>query len=675
MMRAKFVATVFVAALAVCLFVRDAQADCAPPPVPVPGLSGPPVWLPPTPGSTAWRAQLQDPRWAAGPVHAFAVHSAGATQQQALYRFVYSSNNLYVSIQALADADGIDGIDGVYFGITEGTGGAGAHMFYIQLDTGSPASPCAGVFHDPAPAPCPVPNSGGTITYYRTLDRTLSPPTWTAQPVPPAWLKNVATWGANTPNVAWAVTFQIDVTGPGITGATNMFFGTGIQMAAGTVLYLTSSSQPSVLNPAIGPGIPAGRTITDWSAFDPLGNACPPGITISSNSVGVLSGGSLTSNVNTCPIPPNPPGTTCTNTFRVEAQNVPASATAFSLRTRIRVADWGSTIADPNAPWIDFGIPPDIFVNPGPFPNPPWQWAQAGTTVDIDYTCGLSGSSRYCPALPGSSQQHQCMLVEIAPSPAAMGAPGFNIAPPAAVYRNMDFGTLSSLHEPATISLKGLQKVTKAARDRDVYIYLDTRNMPPHAREPREIPQKPLEVARAYAIRPPPAPRPNPNAGKRDAAVAGNPPGLLDLPLLTGDQALTQAYPTYRVFVYYDSGETVTVKGKVQKLLVPMVPFGFYLNHVGPFFGFNHSLEFLSGGATEIAPNFWVIHVANEGEVKVRTNVTAEEQPPGFGPPPVEHGHHCNCDIVGVSPWSPLALGLAGLGASALALRARRRRR
>src|SRR5579872_3236160 len=115
-----------VAALAVNLYVSAAHAapDCAPPPVPVPGLSGPPVWLPPTPGSTAWRAQLEDPRWAAGPVHAFAVTSAGGTQQQALYRFVYTGGSLYVSIQALADADGTDGVDAVYFGITEGTGGA-----------------------------------------------------------------------------------------------------------------------------------------------------------------------------------------------------------------------------------------------------------------------------------------------------------------------------------------------------------------------------------------------------------------------------------------------------------------------------------------------------------------------------------------------------------------------
>jgi hypothetical protein len=671
MMRAKAIALALVATLAVNLFDRDVAADCAAPPVPVPGLSGPPVWLPPAPGSTGWRAQLQDPRWAAGPVHAFSIcgpaaSCTGASSQQALYRFVYTGTTLYVSFQAIADPDGTDGTDAVYFGITDGAGGAGAHLFQIPLDTGSTASPCtttAGVFSD---GPCPIPTSSGLINYYKTLNRSAATPVWAAQPGPPGWLKKVATWPTGTPNVAWAVTLKIDVGLAGITGPTNMFYGTGIQLSAGppaAVIYLTSSSQPSATNLAIGPGIPAGVKITDWTAFDPLGNACPAGITISSNSVGVLSGGSLTNTVNTCP-----GAGPCANTFRVEAQNVPAGAASFALRTRIRVADWGSTIADPNAPWIDFGIPPDVFVkDPTYFTSPTWAWTQSGSTVDIDYLCSVTAGARYCPLLPGSTLQHQCILVEIAPSPDAVGTPGFNIQPPAAVYRNMEFGTLSTLREPATINLKGLQKITHAAMDRDVYIYVDTQNMPPPMRTPLEIAQWPLPIARAYAMHPPAVPQPNPDGAKR-----GNPPGPLDLPLLTGDQALAQVYPTYRVFVYYDSGKTVTVGTKVQKVLVPMVPFGFYLNHPGKFFGFRHGLDFLDGLATEIAPNFYVIHVANEGAVHIRTNVSTEDKPvEPQRPPPCR----CNCDVVGASEWSPLSIGVAALGASLLFLRARRRRR
>src|SRR5579872_1074941 len=157
-----------VAALAVNLYVSAAHAapDCAQPPVVVPGLSGPPVWLPPTPGSTAWRAQLQDPRWAGGPVYTFGdvVGGAAADQFDAQYRFVYQGNKLFVSIQVLVDSDGIDGTDAAYFGITDGTGAAGAHLFEMPLDTGDPPSPCASVVNDLSTGGhCPIPTSTGLI--------------------------------------------------------------------------------------------------------------------------------------------------------------------------------------------------------------------------------------------------------------------------------------------------------------------------------------------------------------------------------------------------------------------------------------------------------------------------------------------------------------------------------
>jgi hypothetical protein len=359
---------------------------------------------------------------------------------------------------------------------------------------------------------------------------------------------------------------------------------------------------------------------------------------------------------------------------------VPTAGSApFAIRTRIRVADWGMTIADPNAPWNDFGIPPDVFVRPPAyFTTPPWMWNQTGTTADIDYTCALDGVTGhgYCPWVPNAKaagQQHQCMLVEIGLAPGVTGTPGWVIQTPA-VYRNMEFGPLSTLSEPATISLKGLQKVTGVPADRDVYIYVETKNLPPHGLSPMELRQDELARARQYAMHPVALPRPNPNS--KDRAATAPSEALLELPLLTGDQALSEVYPTYRVFGYYDSGKTIKVKGQVQKVLVPMAPFGFYLDHKGTFFGFNHSLEFLDARAKEISPNFYVIHVPNEGEFHVRTNISAEERP--FGepcPPPVRHGHRCNCDVVGYDGWSPLAMGVAGFGVVVLAARARRRKR
>ena len=91
MIRMTSIVAALVAATFVGLAAKDVSADCAQPPVAVPGLSGPPVWLPPTVGSTAWRAQLEDPRWAGGSVHSFSFIGPGGTamdQFDAQYRFV-----------------------------------------------------------------------------------------------------------------------------------------------------------------------------------------------------------------------------------------------------------------------------------------------------------------------------------------------------------------------------------------------------------------------------------------------------------------------------------------------------------------------------------------------------------------------------------------------------------
>jgi len=626
------------------------------------------VWLPPSPGSTAWRAQLNDPRWAGGPVSFFSFQRGGSftDQYDAQYRAVYAGNNLYVTIQVLTDPDGADLSDAVYFGITEGTGGSGAHLFEIPPEPSTTApvtDPSGTVPHD---AVFPRANTTGLINYYMTLDRSVAAPSWSAAAAPPPWLKNVATW-LSSPGVNWAITLQIDTSARAITGPVQLFFGTRISMPASTTVVLTTSSQADATHPAIG-DTPAKTVITDWANFDALGNACPAGITISSNSIGVLSGGSLTNAVNTCP------GSTCTNQFRVEAQNVPASisSTPFAIRTRLRVADWGATIADPNAPWEDFGIPANVFTEPSSaFTNPPWIWTPSGTVVDMDYTCSLVGGHTYCPWLTNavaSGQQHQCMLAEISLAP---GVTGGTIQTPA-VYRNMEFGTLSALHQEAKITLKGLQKALGVAGDRDVYLYVQTKNLPAQSRSPMELPERELVAARGYATHPPAVPARSIGRGQQP------PPATTNLPLLTGDQALGEVYPTYRVLAYYDSGRTIKVRGKLHKVLTPMVPFGFYLDHKGTFYGFSHSLEFLGANAREIAPNFYVVHVASEGDVRVRTNISAEEQPIGAPPPPPPpppHTVRCSCNLAESRGWSPLAVGLAGLVATGLALRLRRRGR
>ncbi len=702
MVRARlFGVTLMVAALS-SSFASDVDADCAHPPVPLPGLSGVPVWLPSplwTPPTPSWRGQLNDPRWANGPVEFFQNQTGGgfADQYDAQYRVVYAPSSISVSIQVRIDPNNIDGTDTVYFGITQ-PGTSVAHLFAIQPDNGTPpvSDPTGTVPHDTM---FPRPNSNATIKYYKTLNTAVTtswcelypvstPATGTgpcgaALSAPPSWLQNVATW-TSSPGVTWAVTLQIDASAIGAAAQpVQMVFGSTIELSsppAATVMNLTTASQSGTL---IGT-TPVNAAVTGtWTQFDPLGSACPAGISISPSTVGVwdTATSTLTNAVDTYPAA-TVPCPSCTNQFRVEAQNVPLAGSAghpgaFAVRTRIRVADWGSTIADPNAPWDDFGIHADVFAQPQGFftGDAHWAWTQAAgsSTANIDYTCTVQSGNRYCPFL-ASATRHQCMLVEIGvdPSATASGAPGWNVQT-AAVYRNMEFGTASTLSEPATITLRGLKKVTGGDVDRDVYLYVETKNMPEHGGRAMELPHKEMATARAYAMRPPPVPRPVRQIVGGDAGAAAPSIDILQLPLLVGDQALAEVYPTYRVFPYYDSGKTVTVNGQARKVLVSMAPFGFYVDHSGSFFGFKTALEFLDASAREIAPHFYVVHVPSEGTFHVRTTITAEEKPAeGPQPPPV---NRCNCSLVGAGGWSPLAFGFGGLAALALVLRSRRRNR
>jgi MYXO-CTERM domain-containing protein len=136
------------------------------------------------------------------------------------------------------------------------------------------------------------------------------------------------------------------------------------------------------------------------------------------------------------------------------------------------------------------------------------------------------------------------------------------------------------------------------------------------------------------------------------------------------------------VHVYYDTGKTTTVKGQTRPVLEAMVPFGFYLHHDGPLFGFTHALEGMDGAVvTKIAENFYKVRIANEGQIRVKTTITAEEKPKGGtvpgGPPcppgQVDHGR-CHCRAAGVPGQGGLMLSALALGAALLARRNRRKR-
>src|SRR5690606_29303222 len=134
-------------------------------------------------------------------------------------------------------------------------------------------------------------------------------------------------------------------------------------------------------------------------------------------------------------------------------RNIPNTPIGPNLiRATFSIANWGSTIADSNAPWnvvgMQAGPPPTLAENilraPGPAPDGDL------TGTRIQFTCTPGASDTYCPLREPGTHQHQCMLVEL--------SEGSNVLPvkfsKAAAYRNMNFETLSELSRPATITLK-----------------------------------------------------------------------------------------------------------------------------------------------------------------------------------------------------------------------------
>jgi hypothetical protein len=88
---------------------------------------------------------------------------------------------------------------------------------------------------------------------------------------------------------------------------------------------------------------------------------------------------------------------------------------------------------------------------------------------------------------------------------------------------------------------------------------------------------------------------------------------------------IAAVYPTYRVHVFHDTGETLTEGGVTRPVLRPQSSFGYLLTHEGPLFGWDHALR--ARGLVEIAPNFYKLSIPTDGKVTVSTEVTAWDKP------------------------------------------------
>ena len=448
---------------------QAAQANtnqCLPAPATVPGLSGAPEWQDFN-ADGFWRPELDDPRWAGGPLQYLSSLPVGGqvgTANQVAMRAITVDKILYLSIQAEADDNGPSSQDLVYVAFSQGEL-AGAYALSIDLQSAGtvinpPANPAAGVVV-PADNPLPTQVAPAAITYYHADNARTDPAHPTIEPVwggendgSPSWLK-AARWDRPVlGSPRWAITLQIDLSAAGlnIAGPTNLFVGANVHTSTGDVIVGNAT-------PKVGTDVdkldvtPIPKRSDLWPLYDEPGTACTGGITVDPADVGVWtgtpgvnSGGTLTNQICT--------GSGCAateSTFRVIVRHVPNNGgiVPWDVRVRLRLAGWDSQAAhQDDAPWPDVATTPAgtpivtaIFTNDFTAANG-WYWAppvDAGdgtSSIAVDYKCSKGGAA-FCPQLADMSNPHQAVSVEL-------GVPsGMWTISKGATYRDLDFTTAS----------------------------------------------------------------------------------------------------------------------------------------------------------------------------------------------------------------------------------------
>jgi hypothetical protein len=314
------------------------------------------------------------------------------------------------------------------------------------------------------------------------------------------------------------------------------------------------------------------------------------------------------------------------------------------IKARFRIANWGT---NPN--WEDVPNPTSTLwqdiANSNGVPQPNGISIAANTVGSIttpyelttvcdrcrykgfydanpaacDAACGLNN-----PPTNKTRLSHQCLLVDLT------GAGVTFIS--ASAYQNMNYASTSSFSQVADINIKDLPGF---AGGRDVYLYLQARNMPAHASPgtqgigklpipgwpaPADVPRTPAGVPTSVGN------EPTGEAGKvpvpharADQAIAALTMAVATRQIDYGQ--LAESMPTLIVRAYYDTGVKNTAGGGSRPILKPLTSFGYFVVHDGEVEGWNYELE----GAELIAPHWYKVAVPASGVAAVTTVIEAIE--------------------------------------------------
>lgn len=640
---------------------RAAAQICFPDGSGVPGSGPVPDWW--SPGASPFGSQttsfLDDPRW------------KGAFSHEALeyerFRVVVErqpgATFLVMSWEVRADLPGVG--DRLYFGLWDDASNSG-NVWRLQRAVATQTT---------------VSGAQGTSAYMaRVFSGSGTPAAWISPPVTvpptlPTWLTSDARVDVScaSPPAGGCDRYAFRIRAPlsaavnptdaapaglKLSGTTFKFF---YQIQDSTQLGVTSvNSFPAGASPASEGGIPP-ISIPDPSTWKSgrlgSGAGCEGDVQLSLSGIWVNSSGSSQLDFTA-------------NDFHAQPLNRSGGTLSNDVvRARFRIANWGSA-------WLS---------------SPEWRDACTSTSTPaavsngsaFDLHCVWSGFDS-CPYRPagdscgpsaGTKNRHQCILVDLDNAP---GSPSSLTFSPQSLFRNMDFDVNSVLTREASVDLRGLPPMANGQPRRDLYLYIQTRNLPKKlptlqlagtttAVAANDDPEARILTARAREIS---ALRARfkeydlPAQGAIGTAASARIQSALIQGKLTVDQ-VQLLMPTYVVYVWHDTGRTLSTESGSLRVLEPQPAFGLFLAHDGSLDGWEHRFE----GAIEVDTNTYKLNAANESVVTVRALIAPKGELP---PVPT-----ISCSRCGVAPTAQAHVHVYVLTALALLglLRRLRRRR
>ncbi len=601
-----------------------AQLTCVGPATGIPANATPPDWWV-TPATAVYSQDLDDPRW----VGAGSINFGDGTANIVEFRALQDATNLYLSWRIHHVIVGTSDNTLLYFGFPQPVGDPLILKVNLKQNTG-----CSG-----APPSCPLADTTGAVADFSAFTRNSAAPIGQGAPVAnPAWFVGTAStlrvWAqADGPTKPESNSWGVQVRIP----------RSAVQFSASTFKLWFEVKNATPANPTFEMAWPSGAVVTEdagfneiypdpsgWQTFQPSTGPTDPacataGVSLTADQIGTLFVYPNTNFPDPERISLNNPNTF----FARPKNNLGRDINAGEIVARFRIANWGSS---PNG-W-ESGVNDNVLWSdiPGGGAVANALTILNGTIAhgnpnrnDNEFDWTLSAADR-APFDNGTRLLHQCMLVELT-SPTNVRFVNNSIR------RNMNFAVTSRFSDEAEINIKSLSPI--APDGRDVYIWVETLNMPSVAKQGGPPPllrtlipdrQAPVEGPH-FGVMVPPAP--TPVEGKSIPV-----PSFSQLQQMLAAGVVTtslveEVVPTYIVHVYHDTGRRSHQGGVDRPILSPQGAFGYFVSHEGPLYGWENRLVGKGFALEKLADNFYRIKkVPNDGSVRVVASITALEKAP-----------------------------------------------